>query len=146
MRKLSILFAALFLIFIATQTFAQKKPEQKQIVVIKFLIPKQKEFAKEEVPIEKKSKLVGISETVINECGVPESGECNNSNDWTYTFSANAFRTRKAITIVDFKIKVNNECKTQNTFTVYQSRKTKLSLKCGVSLIAYYGLKTKEEN
>ena len=146
MKKLLTLIFVLIAVshFGATQVFAQKKLKRKEVIIVKFLIPKQREFDNVKIPIEKNSKDAGISGGAVNEC-LTNKG-CDNSDYWTYTFSANAFRTRKAITKVNFEIEVTKGCKTQKTFTVYRKRRTKLRLDCGVSLIAYQGFESEEAN
>lgn len=145
MKKLPILLAVLFLAFSATHIFAQKKAKPKEVINIEFLIPRRNYKNKIEIPVNINSKEdSSVGQTSIRECGVPAG--CKDFIYSTYTLTAKAFKVTKTKISVIFNIEVNDGCKTQKTFMVYQKRQSKIQLKCGVSLVAYYGVENKKGN
>ena len=106
--KIMKIFLTSFLILVApshfgiTQVFAQKKLKPKEVMVIEFVIPNQKNYEKAKIPIGKNSKELVVEGMAVNECGYPDREECKNYPYWTYTFSASAFKSGKAPTKVKF--------------------------------------------
>ena len=135
------MFAVLFLSSSAVHIFAQKKVEDREVIVVEFLIPNRIHPGKTEIPINDDGEFGQVS---ISECGFP--GKCPGHVYSTYTLSAKASSKVESKTKVNFKIEVTDGCKTQKAFTVYRMQQTKIQLKCGVSLVAYYGFESKEGN
>jgi Na+-transporting NADH:ubiquinone oxidoreductase subunit NqrF len=159
MKKLSILFAVLFLVFFTTHIFAQKKAKQREVIVIEITTPN-KNIDRQEVLINRTPKTnyeiggggANGGGSVCGDCSPKESEEINKKykaqlRKLSYGFTAKAWRMGKNKSNLSFGISVGEDnCQTQKIFTVYRNQQTKIQLNCGVSLIAYYGLKNEEGN
>ncbi len=62
--------------FGTTQVFAQRKLQSKEVMVIEFLIPNQKNYEKAKIPIGKNLKELVVEGMAVNECGYPDREEC----------------------------------------------------------------------
>jgi hypothetical protein len=128
------------------QVFAQKRAKPREVILIEFFAPNDKEANRIELKINRTSKEInGMGGGRGSGCGecTPEQIAAQPSN---YLFTARAFRMGKDKANVGFEIEIEEECKARKIFTVYRNRETKLQLNCGVSLTAYYGLETEEMN
>ena len=130
--------------------FAQKRASPKEVIVVEFLFPNQVSF-KSKIPINKTPKgSLKAWDGAVHECGIPEDPECAKTIYASYTFSARAFASGKSQTRINLQTKASYDhevCTMQKrTFIVYRNRQTKLRLKCGLTLIARYGLETEETN
>ena len=149
MKNLSIFLFVLFVIlcFANTQSLAQNKAKSKEVIIVEFLIPYRDDFAKSKITINKNSKSkISDGGVSISECGFPETEECKTFISTNYEFLAKADELSKISTKVTFNIEVTDGCKTKKIFTVYRNQKTKLKLKCGVTLIARYVFASEETN
>lgn len=146
MKKLSILFAVLFLGFGTIHISAQKKIKLREVIIIEFLAPKHTEVRRDEIFINKtpesKFESGGGSGSGCGECTLEQI----NVQPSDYLYTARAFRMGKNKANIGFEIEVDGECKTRKIFTVHRNQQTKIQLKCGVSLTAFYGFESEEEN
>jgi hypothetical protein len=169
MRKLSILFAVLFLILSVAQIFAQKKP--REVIVIEISVPNFENTDKRQILINRTTKtryektggrVKSVGNTVGYSCGdcsaellaklkeqvLTENKEMAkiNSEISFYMFIARAFRMGKDKSNLSFIISDGKDCKLRKILKVYRNRQNKMQLKCGASLVAYYGFESKGGN
>jgi hypothetical protein len=153
---MKIVFSLLLIITFASHfgtnaVFAQKRAKPKEVIILEVLLPNQESFSKAEIPINDTLKgNLDASGGVINECGIPEDPECAKTVYAYYGFRAKAFASGKSKTQINLQFEVtygNEDCKMQEkNFIVYRNRQTKITLECGFTLIARYGLEGKEAN
>jgi hypothetical protein len=130
--------------FGTNEIFAQKKAKPKEVIIVKFSLPNWKSFKKGQFPINKTPQgNFDSGDISVSECMDPSNKECTYSS---YEFAGRAFAVNKNLAKINFKIEVDDNCKTRRIFTVYRNKETKIRLNCGVSLIAYYGFESKETN
>lgn len=175
MKNFSISFAILFICFSATHIFAQKKAKFREVIVIEISVPNFENTDKREILINRTIKTKyeesggsgqGIGFGIGYNCGdcspeslakmkeqaLAEKKELEkklakkNSESPSYMFTARAFRLGKDKSNLSFEILVGENCKSRKIFKIYRNRQNKLQLKCGVSLVAYYGVESKEGN
>lgn len=141
------------------QSFAQKRAKPREVIFIEFTSPTGG-IAKWEVIINRSPKTkyqtagggasgAGVSCSHCSQEYFEELRRKANEEaaKKSYGFTAKAWRMGKDKSNVNFAISTGGgECQTQKTFTVYRNRQTKLQLKCGISLTAYYGFESKKAN
>ncbi|MGI8556273.1 MAG: hypothetical protein ACR2LT_07965 [Pyrinomonadaceae bacterium] len=145
MKKFSSLLCILIiaLYFGTTEVPAQKTIKAREIIIVEVSISGY-ETDRREVPINRTSH----SKYEIG--GGGGCGECYAEQPDDYLYTARAFRMGKNKVNVGFQIAEgmdsDDKCKTQKIFAVYRNQKTKVKLRCGVNLIAYYGFETERAN
>jgi hypothetical protein len=122
-----------------------------EVIIVVFSLSTGYSFDEMEFPLNKTSKgKFDAGGGMVSECGFPEKPECAKSVYKSYDISGRAFAASKTSAKIRLKADItvgNNDCKINQTYTVYRNRKTKIPLNsCRTSLIAYYGFKSKKTN
>ena len=158
------IFSLLLLITVAShfgtiQSFAQKRTKPREVIVIEFTT-QDKGLDKQEVLINRTPKTnyktsgggANGGGVVCGDCSREDFEKLNKAykaglERLSYGFTAKAWRMGQNKSTVNFGISVGSgNCRTQKTFTVSRNKATKIQMDCGVSLVAYYGLESKEAN
>lgn len=125
--------------------FAQKDRKSREVIVVEYLMAGDKSSEKLEIPVNGDNGVGSVSECLD---WTGREDECTKAYS-SFELSGKTLQISKNTARVNFKAEIfadSKECKTRKIFTVYRNRQTRLQLKCGVSLIAYYGFASAETN
>ena len=100
-----------------------------------------------EIPIRPKyNEGVWFEAESIAECNNSNPENCKDFVNRSYGISVESAKLSRNSARITFKIEDANGCKVKKIFTVSRDKKSKFKLKCGFTLIAYYGFETNEAN
>lgn len=147
LMKYLLMFFFLTTCFGVSQIYAQNNTSQTEIIIIEIFAPNHTEPEKLQIPINRR-KNENLDE------GIGSVSHCVHCNEEDrallpidFTLRARAFRMGKNKVNIGVELSVNEDrCRTTEIFGITRNKKTKVKLKCGVTLFAYYDFESKEKS